>query len=214
MKLLRPDIPADLHVVSSARHAFLQDETLIGLHIQHTDVSGLSAKNVVIQESKLTRSTLTQLAIEKFQAGDCLFEHCDLTASSLADSSWHAVEMRDTRCSGIQLQTSLIKNVLFKNCKLDMANLRFSTLENVIFEECVVAEMDLYNATLKNVAFIQCDIKNVEFSEAKLQKVDLSAARIISIKGLRSLKGATISTEQLFYLAPSMAADIGIIVRD
>jgi uncharacterized protein YjbI with pentapeptide repeats len=74
--------------------------------------------------------------------------------------------------------------------------------------------MDFYHATLKNVTFVGCDIENVEFSGSILTHVDLTASRIVSLRGLRGLKGAWISAEQLVQLAPALAQEIGVIIKD
>lgn len=214
MKILRPDISSELQSVTNLAQLLLKDETLSGLMIQNGNASTLRIKSATVNDSKLLKCDLSKTKIEKLQLQDCHIEQCDLTAASFADSGWHAVEVVHARCSGIQLQASLMKNVLFKGCKLDFANLRFARLENVIFNDCVISELDLYSAQLKNVAFITCDIEAMEFSEAKLQQVDLSGASIISLKGLRGLKGAVIAPEQMIQLAPYMAQEIGLIIKD
>lgn len=214
MKLLHPDLSADLVPAENLPDLLLQDETLSGLLIHGSDASALRAKSVLMNDSKLLKCSLSRTKIEKLQLQDCLIDNCDLTAGVFANSSWHAVEVSNARCSGLQLQTSLMKNVLFKNSKLDLANLRFARLENVIFESCIIRELDLYNAQLKNVSFIDCVIEDVEFSAAKLRSVDLSGSTIVSVRGLRGLKGAMISPEQLIQLAPVMAQEIGLIIKD
>lgn len=214
MDFLRPDISDELTVVADVAKVLQQDETLLDLLLENGDAPGLKLKSAVLQGCKFVKCNLAHSKIDRLQLRDCLLNNCDLTAGVFADSSWHAVEVSKTRCSGIQLQKGLLKNVWFKNSKLDVANFRFAKLEQVVFESCVITEADFYSATLKNVRFIDCDFEDVEFSEATLQHVDLTESRILSVKGLRGLKGATINQEQLVQLAPSMAQEIGIIIQD
>ena len=140
------------------------------------------------------------------------FESCSLITSDCSDSNWHSSELINCRASGLQLQSSIQKNVHFKNCKLDLANMRFAKLTNVTFESCVVTGMDFYNAALKDVTFLDCVIEDIEFSGAKLHNVDISPSHIVSLKGIHYLKGAVINNEQLIYLAPLFAQEIGITV--
>ena len=214
MKLRPPDLPSQLIDVTDFAALLRRDETLSELRVAEADASGIRLKSAVLQESQISNSSLSQVRIEKLHIRDCIVDRCDLTASVLADSSWHSTVVRSSRCSGIQLQTSLIKDVHFKNCKLDMANFRFSKLENVIFESCAIAEIDFYHASLKRVAFVDCDIDRVEFSDSTLVEVDLTRSRIMSVKGIRGLKGACISSEQLIVLAPYFAQEIGLIIKD
>ena len=214
MKLLRPDLSADLIATTDLQTAIMKDEALSGLSIHDCSAEHSKVKSLVLNDSKLLKCDLSGAKIDSLQLQDCLFERCTMVASKFANSSWHAIEVIDGRCSGIQLQTSRLKNVLFKNCKLDFANLRFARLENVIFESCVITELDLYNAELKHVAFVDCAIEEVEFSASKLKHVDLSESTIVSVRGLQGLKGATIAPEQLIQLAPYMAQEIGLIIKD
>ena len=51
------------------------------------------------------------------------------------------------------------------------------------------------------------------FVTAKMKKVDLSKSRIESVQGISSLKGASISYDQLMHLAPYFAAEAGIKIK-
>jgi len=213
-KMLRPDIPHALQAVQDIGGLIQTDELLSGLLLEGVDGSDVRGKGVEIIESRFTKCTLSQAAIEKFQLRDCILDGCDLTAGSFPNASWHVIEILNSRCSGLQLQMGMLKNVLFKNCKLDLANLRFARLENVAFIDCVITDIDFYNAQLKNVAFTRSALEGVTFSGSTLKNVDLSGSPIVSINGIQSLKGASISQEQLMQLAPYFAREIGITVKE
>lgn len=213
MKIISPDIPRELRTVPNLQHLLRTDERLAGLLLQDQEAPTLRAKGVSLTESRVHRCTFLQAKIEKLQLQDCALEHSDFSGSNLADTSWHSVAVASTRCSGMQLPNSLLKNVTFTGCRLDLANFRFAKLENVRFEQCVVSGMDFYNAQLKHVAFVDCDVEGVEFSGAKLTDVDLTESRLLSVKGLSGLKGARITSEQLVSLLPYLAQEIGLIVE-
>ncbi len=214
MKLLHPDIPTTLSDVYDITPLLHVDDKLRGLRIENADISNLRLKGMAIEESLINKTDFSQTHIEKFESKDCTFKDCDMTATSLANSSWHVVEVIGARCSGLQLQTSKLKNVLFKGCKLELVNFRFSTLENVIFEDCMINDIDFYNATLKNITFSGSSIENVTFLGARLKNVDLSEAQIMSVKNVTGFKGATISYEQLMFLAPYFMQELGILIKD
>ncbi len=213
MKLLHPDIPTDLSDVEDVTPLLYTDDKLRGLHIENAAIVNLRLKAMAIEESLIQKTDFSQTHIEKFETKDSRFKDCDMTATSFANSSWHVVEVIGTRCSGIQLQTSKLKNVLFKGCKLELVNFRFSTLENVIFEDCMINDLDFYNATLKNVTFSGSSIEDISFAGAHLKNVDLSDAQIMSVKNTTGLKGATINYEQLMFLAPYFAQEMGLIIK-
>lgn len=214
MKMLHPDISNDLLKITDDNVLRFSEDKIVDVNIDSVNISDRRLKGTSIEGSLLHKIDFSRTVIEKFDTKDCVLKDCNLTASSMADSSWHAVEIIGARCSGLQLQNSVFRNVVFKSCKLELVNFRFSKLENVIFEDCLIDDIDFYNATLKNVNFVSSDIENIAFSGAKLKSVDLTESRIISVKGVNSLKGATINYEQLIILAPYFAQAIGIIVKD
>lgn len=212
-KQSRPTLLRHLEPVTDLSEFFREEDTLENSLVNHGTLVNSHLKDCLIDGSHLRKTDLSNTKIDTFSMSNCIIDDCTFIASQFPDSSWHMTEMTNSRCSGIQLSTSTIRNVRFKHCKLDLANFRFAKLSNVIFEECVVEEMDFYGASLKNVSFIDCELDKVEFSTASLQQVDLTEARIVSLRGIPSLKGAIITNEQLIYLAPYFAAEFGIKIQ-
>jgi uncharacterized protein YjbI with pentapeptide repeats len=92
-------------------------------------------------------------------------------------------------------------------------NLAGAKLEDVVFEECEIGSIDARAAQLRSIAFVDCTIDEFNVSGATLSKVDLSGARLRSLLGIESLRGAIVSHEQLLDLAPVLAAQLGLEVR-
>ncbi len=214
MKLLRPELPYELVATDDMASLIDQDESIKEAEIVDADAVGVLAKALAIDSSHIVRTDISQAKISGFSLSNSLIEDSTLIASQFANASWHVVEVKNSRCSGLQLHESLLKNVVFKNCKLDLTNFRFSSLTNVLFDSCVVTEMDFYNATLKDVSLVNCEIENVEFTGAKMKNVDLTESSIISFRGFSSLKGMSINNEQLISLAPYFAQELGITVTE
>ena len=214
MKMIHPDIPNDLTAVADISNLLRSDDKIYAINLSDFDMQGCRLKGTIIEESRICKTNFSDVHIEKFGSKDCIFKDCNFTASNFADSGWDSIEIINTRCSGTQMQNSVLRNVLFKSCKIELVNFRFSKLENVIFKDCVINDADFYNATLKNIEFINCDIEKIAFFGAKLKSADLTTSRIISVNGVDGLKGATINYEQLITLAPYFAQAIGIVIKD
>ena len=75
-------------------------------------------------------------------------------------------------------------------------------------------DVDFGGATIKRARFPGCTLTGADFSRAALDKVDLRGADLDITAGYESLRGAIISTAQLLSMAPSLARQIGIVVRD
>lgn len=214
MKIIHPDVSAVEPNAENIITLLRSDDGVRGLRIENADMTGLEIKSVSIEESLIVKVNFLQIKVEKFETRDCVYKDCDFTASSLANSSWYIIEINGSRCSGTQLQSSTLRNIKYKNCKIELANFRFASLENVIFEDCMINDVDFYNASLKNVAFSGSSIENISFAGARLKNVDLSDAQLISVKNSAGLRGATISYEQLTSLSPYFAQELGILVKN
>ena len=82
----------------------------------------------------------------------------------------------------------------------------------MVFEACAIGELELAEADLRRVRFEASSIDILDAASARFTDVDLSGAKLRTIGGVASLKGATISTEQLIDVAPLLARHLGIVV--
>jgi uncharacterized protein YjbI with pentapeptide repeats len=100
-----------------------------------------------------------------------------------------------------------------RGCHLGFLNLAGAHVEDVRFEGCEIGSLDARTAELTAVIFVDCTLQELNVSGATLRKVDLSGARLRSLVGVESLRGAIVSHEQLVDLAPILAEQLGLDVR-
>lgn len=151
-------------------------------------------------------------------------DHLSLIDSQIAGGSWINVEMPEStlrrvkvqniRLSGLVAHTLFAENVDFVNCKLDMTNLRSSKFKNVRFIDCVLAEADFQGSKFTNVAFNNCDVNKIDLNSCIFNNVDLRSSKFTELGGATTLKGVSMSREQLIMLAPIFANEIGIVVEE
>jgi uncharacterized protein YjbI with pentapeptide repeats len=213
MKIIRPSLPTLLTTPDDIMELFNSEDVITGLRIENTWLTSADLQKKSVSESLLMKVDFTQVTVPKFDVTDCDFRACNFTASKFPESSWHRVSIDGARCSGLQITNGILKNVDFKNCKLEMVNFRFSRLENVAFEDCVINDVDFYDAQLKNVEFVNCTINKVTFASARMISVDISKSNVEGINGINSLRGVTMSYDQLMQLAPAFAAEAGIKIN-
>jgi uncharacterized protein YjbI with pentapeptide repeats len=214
MTIAAARLPKDLPVVEHLKQLIMSDETLLTATIRNEDISQLIAKSFSAAELRLEKVNATQAKLEKTSFSDVELVNCDLIATGFPEASWRRVVIKNSRCSGLQLQTGTLKDITFSGCKLNLANFRFSKLSNVCFQDCVLDEADFYAAQLQNVAFVNCNLNKTEFSGAKLRRVDFRTSDILAVLGIGSLAGAIIDSAQLIALAPLLASVLKIEVRD
>jgi uncharacterized protein YjbI with pentapeptide repeats len=214
MKLRLPQIPAaaDLEVISPARLG--AEQAFERVRLQSGDASNLVAKGMNFDEALLEKVIFVSAALEKLSLDDAELRACDFSAAQCNDASWVRVRATSGRMSGIDLSRSVLKDVLFESCKLDMANFRFAKLTRVTFVDCVCDEADFQGAELHEVKFVSSHLEKTEFAQCKIKSVDARTSELIDIRGWQSLCGLKVDAVQLMTIAPQLAATMGIIVAE
>ncbi|MER5866841.1 pentapeptide repeat-containing protein [Kitasatospora sp. NPDC002040] len=136
-------------------------------------------------------------------------------AVDCAETEWQDAGFVGTVLAGLTCYGSAVRRVVFRQCKLEAVNLRGATLRDVVFEDCLLRDVDFGDAKLTEVSFPGSTLEEVRLAGATLRQVDLrGAARLGLADGPNGLRGAVLSTVQLFELAPQFAQALGITVKD
>lgn len=208
-----PNISKELNKVTDLAARITADAKLSGILAHKQTLSGVVAKSLTIKDTRFEQIAMTGCELRDCWLDDVVIYNCDISANKLPKLSVDRAVFKSTRLSGIQLHESVLKDVSFVDCKLDLANFRFAKLKNVIFDSCVLTEADFAGATFNNVSFDNCELDKADFSNTKCTKLDLRGSSIVDVIGISSLKGAIVSPEQLISLAPQLAAEIGLVVE-
>ncbi|MGV9310639.1 pentapeptide repeat-containing protein [Streptomyces sp. NPDC003691] len=169
---------------------------------------------------KLTESALTSVSfsggrLRRARLNDVWMHTVRFVGTDLAETSWLDTEVVAGVLAGLEMHGSALRRVVFHQCKLDSVNLRAATLRDVVFADCLLRDADFAGARLTGVSFPGSTVEGGRFAGARLADVDLrGAAELDLVDGVESLRGATISTLQLFDLAPRFAQTLGVAVRD
>lgn len=136
------------------------------------------------------------------------------TGTDMPDAAWLDAEVIEGAWSGVEASGAELRRVEFHDCKLDSVNFRNARLTKVRFVDCVLRHVDFGSAKLSEVSFPGSEISALTVRNAQLKKVDFRQAQSIGIaEGVESLRGALVTPGQLFDLAPTLAAAVGLIVQ-
>jgi uncharacterized protein YjbI with pentapeptide repeats len=194
--------------------SFAQNDQLGSLRVVSSVIQRAEARAVSFDSTLFEQTEISSSKLRKASITDVVFRDCLLFGSDFDGSGWLRVRIEKGMHSGLVATDCLMRDVVFESAKLNLVNFRASTLKKVVFSGCDLAEADFQGATLTDVRFENCDLSRVEFSGSKLDNVDLRSSEISTIKGISSLGGATIGTVQLIGMARSLAAELGIEVKD
>jgi uncharacterized protein YjbI with pentapeptide repeats len=178
------------------------------------DLAGQVADDSRFLDCRLERCCVDGLSLRRTRIVESALSNVHGTSVDLADSTW-----RDSRMTGGRLGAAMLtgadwNGVRIRGSRLGFVDLAGAVLEDVVFEGCAIGSMDVRSARLRSVAFVDCTVDELDVAGATLSKVDLSRAALRSLVGVQSLRGAIVSHAQLLDLAPLLAAQLGLAVRD
>lgn len=196
--------------------SFLDPE---GDDLEAVDVTGVEVAELRWEvRRRLSDSRLQGLTCRTWKAPaltliNCRVEQLDVVALSAPNAGWANTEVMGSRIGSIEAYDADLRRVAFNGCKLGYVNLREATLSDVAFADCVIEDLDLSRATASRVSLAGCRITRLELANSHLRDVDLRGAQVTDVVSPDGLRGVTISADQLFDLAPILAARIGLIVE-
>lgn len=176
------------------------------------DATKYNVQALEIDSVIFDRLSLLQAQLPRIVARDLIARQSDLSSTVMADGAFNRVEFINCRMSGTDFSKASLHDVVFRGCKLDMANLRFADIRRVTFIDCTLVETDFLSATIQNVAFELCVLEKTIFDGAKCKQLDLRTSELRELSGWSSLKGAMIDPVQLTIIAPYLAHELGTTV--
>ena len=175
--------------------------------------TGQDAADVRFLECRMEGCCLEGLSLRRARVVSSLLSEAFGASVDFADSTWRDSQISGGRLGALILPGATMKDVRLRGIKLGFVNLAGARLEDVVFEECEIGGLDARVANLRAVTFLDCSIGELNVAEATLARVDLSGAKLKTLIGVESLKGAIISHQQMLDLAPLLAARLGVEVR-
>lgn len=204
------ELDADAHV------GFLDPE---GDDLEEVDVADVAVDELRWEiRRRMSDSRLRGLTCRTWKAPaltliNCRLERLDVVALSAPNAGWANTEVSASRIGSIEAYDADLRQVAFTGCKLGYVNLREAILNDVSFSDCVIEDLDVSRAKATRVALAGCRITRLELGHSSLRDVDLRGAEFDDVTDPEGLRGATISSDQLFDLAPILAARLGLIVE-
>jgi uncharacterized protein YjbI with pentapeptide repeats len=201
--------PADLDDWTPAAGDVLTGDRIEGKRIETFDLAGERLPDLEIEESVIGTLRADGADLRGLRVRDSVVETLDAPVFRASSSTWREVRIAGGRVGSAELYDAGLNGVEFVGMKLGFVNLRGSTLTDVVFRDCVIDELDIADARLLRASFDGSRIRAAEGSNTRIDHVDLRGADLDRVERLEGFRGATIGTDQLYTLAPLMAAQAG-----
>lgn len=205
--------PTDLEDWTPGPGDVLTGDRIEGKRIGVLDLSGERLPDLEVEECVIETLRAGDAELRGFRIRDSVVEVLDAPVLRAVSGAWREVRIAGGRVGSAELHDSSLASVEFVGLKLGFVNLRASTLTDVVFRDCVIDEIDIADARLLRVSFPGSTVREFAGTNTRIEDVDLRDADLDRLERLDGLRGATIGGEQLFTLAPLLAAQAGYRVE-
>jgi uncharacterized protein YjbI with pentapeptide repeats len=114
------------------------------------------------------------------------------------------------RLTGAALGNGSLEDVVFADCRVDLASFRFAKLLRVRFESCRLEEADFYAASLTSVVFSNCDLTGVGLAGATFVESELRGCKLAEVGNPERLRGVRMPWSDVVLAADVLALAVGI----
>lgn len=189
------------------------DADLDGLTLTGEVLDGQDGESARVLECTFDACSLDGVRLDHARVLDTTLSACRAGELSVPSSTWQDGTWTELRIGALVAHGTTWTRMRVQGGKLDFVNLREARLTDVAFVGVTIDELDLARVTARRVRFEDCRVRRLDVTGAALAEVDLRGLTGLErIDGVTSLRGATITVEQLVELAPALADAAGIVV--
>lgn len=189
------------------------EKTLTSLLYEGSDFALAKVYGCDVEQSRLEAVRLGGAELDQVIFSDTVLERSDLANLQGRGVSLLQSVLDACRLTGSSWNDGLFRDVTFTECRADLMRLRQNKLRSVAFVNCNLRQADFQWADLSHVRFDGCDLSAAQFANARMTSVLFTDCTFDGVGGVTGLKGATLPERDLISLAPSLAAELGIVIE-
>ena len=133
----------------------------------------LRATGLSFREAALARVDLTGGRLINLSFADVDLDTCSLATIDARSASMLRVAAHGCRMTGLLWTEGALRDVVVRDCRIDLASFAASRIEQVVFERCNLRQTDFQDADLRGVRFVDCDLTGADLSGARLAFCEL-----------------------------------------
>jgi uncharacterized protein YjbI with pentapeptide repeats len=190
------------------------DDDLTEVRVEGAAWTGMELAGARIDRSLFLGGDLTETVWRNLTLRGCRLENVDLSGATFRGATIERCTFVGCRMTGVVLVKASLKDVLFTDCRLDYARMEeVRTTGATAWLRCLLGRASLTACRLPTAAVSECRLDEVELTGCDLRGADLRGSDLTGLRGMDSLRGATIDTPQLEELAVLAARELALDVR-
>jgi len=209
-----PRVPAEMDRAAATEHGLEHEVAFRRLCFEDIDLSGGDADLVEFDQCRFRRAVLAAATLDQLRFVDCLVENCDWANVRMVRPTMIRLHLAAVRLTGAECVAGALRDVVFHQCRIDLAAFRFTSFKDVTFDGCNLTSSDFTGADLRGATFTRCDLSGAQFSNANCDGARFAGCELAGIGGVTSLKGATLAGHDLVALSHAFARALGITIDD
>ena len=165
-----------------------------------------------LEEARLVNADLSGARLKGLRLLDVAIERGNLANLIAPEPMLRRISLSGARMTGVQWTRGSISDVVFRDCRIDLATFAGTTFERVTFEGCVLVQAEFREALLRSVRFDHCDLTEADLTGLRIDGCELRSCTLDGLAGAERLRGAAMPWGDLVGHAGVFAAALGIRV--
>jgi uncharacterized protein YjbI with pentapeptide repeats len=163
-----------------------------------------------LTEARVVDAELPGARLKGLRLIDVAIERGNLANLVAPEPVLRRVTVTGARMTGVQWTRGSIADVVFRDCRIDLATFAGTTFERVVFEGCMLAQVELREALLRSVRFDHCDLTEADLNGLRIDGCELRSCTLDGVAAAERLRGATMPWGDIVGHAGVFAAALGI----
>jgi uncharacterized protein YjbI with pentapeptide repeats len=164
---------------------------------------------------RLVDADLSGQRIRGWGLHDAVVERGNLANLVAPELTLRRVTVTGARMTGVQWTRGTIADIVFRDCRIDLATFAGTTFERVRFEGCLLQQAEFREALLRNVRFEHCDLTEADLTGLRIDGCELRSCTLDGLAGVERLRGAAMPWGDIVGHAGLFASALGIrLVED
>jgi len=145
---------------------------------------------------------------------DSVLRRCNLSAAVWQQVTVRQTELLDARALGLRLSVDLAQDLYVSGCRFRDAVVRVQRVRGLaVFAGCDFTDA-VISGDLSAMVFTDCTFTGAEFAATDADGCDLRGSRLAGSRGLLTLRGARVTTDQTVAVAARLATEAGLSVEE
>jgi uncharacterized protein YjbI with pentapeptide repeats len=170
--------------------------------------------DATLEQARLVDADLGGARRNGLRLIDVAIERGNLANLVAPEPALRRVTVSGARLTGVQWTRGSVTDVVFRDCRIDLATFAGTTFERVLFEGCLLVQVELREALLRSVRFEHCDLTEADLTGLRIDGCELRSCTLDGLTGAERLRGAAMPWGDVVGHAGLFGTALGIRVLE